>query len=82
MSLKSHLNSQALGKLVINFINKIRSCKMSWQVAGSFPKNLFDCDFSQNREISCPEVEESGSSDKTNIISIIYMKSGLKIQIG
>ena len=40
-----HLNSQGMGKLAINFINKIKNFKRSWQVAGSFHKNYFDCDF-------------------------------------
>ena len=60
------MNTQGLAKLVINFIKKIESFKRSWQVAGSFHKKRFDCDFSQNREISCPEVQDSGSSDKLN----------------
>ena len=61
-----HLNSQGLGKLAINFIKKINSLKRSWQVAGSFHKKFFDCDFSQNSEMSCPKVEDSGNSDKPN----------------
>ena len=40
-----HLNSQGMGKLAINLINKIKNFKRSWQVAGSFHKNYFDCDF-------------------------------------
>ena len=60
------MNSQGLGKLAINFIKKIKSFKRSWQVAGSFHKNFFDCDFYQNSEISCPEVGDSESSDKPN----------------
>ena len=47
-----HLNSQGLGKLAINFVKKIKSFKRSWQVVGSFRKNLFDCDFCQNNKIS------------------------------
>ena len=35
-------------------------------MTGSFHKNFFDCDFYQNSENSCPEVEDSGSSDKPN----------------
>ena len=61
-----HLNSQGMGKLAINFTNKIKNFKRSWQVPGSFHKNFFDCDFYQNSERSCAEVEDSGSSDKPN----------------
>ena len=57
---------QGLGKLAINFIKKINSFKRSWQVAGSFHKKFFDCDFYQNSEKSCAEVENSGRSDKPN----------------
>ena len=51
-----HLNSQGLDKSAVNFIKKIKSFKRSWQVAGSFNKNVFDCDFSQKSEMSCLEV--------------------------
>ena len=51
------------GELAFNFIKKIKSFKRSWQVADSFQKNFFDCDFYQNSEISSPEVKDSGSSD-------------------
>ena len=60
------MNSQGLGKLAINFFEKIKSFKRSWQVAGSFQENFFDCDFYENSEIFSAEVEESGSSDKPN----------------
>ena len=70
------LNSQDLGKLTINFIKQIKGFKRPWQVTSSFHKTIFDRDFSQNSKLSCPEVEDSESSI---IISIIYMKSGLKI---
>ena len=62
-----YLNSQ--GKLAINFIEKIKSFKTSWQVAGSFHNKFFDCDFSQK------------PSTLLHLILMIYMKSGLKIQI-
>ena len=60
------MNSQGLGKLTVNFIRKIKRFKRSWQVAGSFHKKFFDCDFSQNSKISCLEVEDSKRSDKLN----------------
>ena len=68
--------NQDLGKLTINFIKQIKGFKRPWQVTSSFYKTIFDCDFSQNSKLSCPEVEDSESSI---IISMIYMKSGLKI---
>ena len=52
-----------MGRLAINFIKKIKSFKRSWH---SFDKNFFHCDFYQISERSCPEVEDSGSSDKLN----------------
>ena len=63
------MNSQGLGKLAINFIKKIKSFKRSWQVAGSFHKNFFDCDFYQNSKRSCAEVKDSGSLDKRNSLT-------------
>ena len=52
------MNTQGLDKLAINFIKKI--------VAGSFHEKFFNCYFSKNCEMSCPNVEDSESSDKPN----------------
>ena len=62
-----HLNSYGSGKLAINIIKKIKSFKRFSQVAGNTHKKFFYCYFYQNSEMSCLEVEDSGSSDKFNL---------------
>ena len=53
-----HLNSRGLRKLAINFMKKIKCFKRS--------------KISQNSKISCPEIEDSGRSDKPNSFTLNF----------